>query len=279
MKLKKMIVIGGPTASGKTSLSIQIAKDIRGQVVNADAIQVYKDLQILSARPSPQEQAEVPHYLFGYIDAWTMPSVQDWLQKVSEVLPELTAPVFVGGTGLYLDALVNGLSPIPDVPKEIREKVRAMPLDEVTSLIKEAKFSDPQRLRRALEIQLTTGKSLIYYQNLPKKRVVQGDFQVIYLLPPREQVYAQCEKRLIEMLQAGMVDEVQHLRDIHAMGGVMHAIGVPEICRMLDGEITKKEMMRQILLSTRHYAKRQMTWFRHQGKPDFILKSPEMLIK
>ncbi|MBP5343506.1 MAG: tRNA (adenosine(37)-N6)-dimethylallyltransferase MiaA [Alphaproteobacteria bacterium] len=279
MKLKKMIVIGGPTASGKTSLSIQIAKDVHGQVVNADAIQVYKDLQILSARPSEEEQAKIPHYLFGYMDAWTKSSVQDWLQKVSEVLPELTAPVFVGGTGFYLDALVNGLSPIPDVPTEIREKVRAMSLDEVKALVKEAQFSDPQRLRRALEIQLSTGKSLIYFQNLPKKHLVQGDFQVIYLLPPREQVYAQCEKRLITMLQAGMIEEVQHLRDIQATGGVMHAIGVPEVCRMLDGEITKKEMMQQILLSTRHYAKRQMTWFRHQGNPDVILKNPKMPIK
>ena len=279
MKLKKIIVIGGPTASGKTSLSIQIARDVHGQVVNADAIQVYKDLQILSARPSVGEQAEVPHYLFGYIDAWTTPSVQNWLKDVSEILPELKSPVFVGGTGFYLDALVNGLSPIPDIPMEIREKVRRMPLAEVKSLVKEAKFFDSQRLRRALEVQLTTGKSLIYFQELPKNRVVLGDFEIIHLLPPREQVYAQCEKRLIDMLQQGMIDEVKHLRDIGATGGVLHAIGVPEICEMLDGKISKREMLQKILLATRHYAKRQMTWFRHQGHPDIVLTSPKMPIK
>ena len=279
MKLKKIIVIGGPTASGKTSLSIQIARDVYGQVVNADAIQIYKDLQVLSARPSQEEQAEVPHYLFGYVDAWTTPSVQDWLGQVAEVLPELSAPVFVGGTGFYLDALVNGLSPIPDVPKEIREKVRAMSLSEVKSLVKNPKFFDSQRLRRALEVQLATGKTITYFQEQPKKRVIQAEFQVIHLLPPREQVYAQCEKRLLEMLRAGMIEEVQHLREIHATGGVMHAIGVPEINEMLDGKITKSEMMNQILLSTRHYAKRQMTWFRHQGKPNLVLRSPKMPVK
>lgn len=279
MKLKKIIVIGGPTASGKTSLSLQIARDIHGQVVNADAIQVYKDLQILSARPSVEEQAEIPHYLFGYVDAWTTPSVQDWLKNVAEVLPELSAPVFVGGTGFYLDALVNGLSPIPDIPVEIRDKVRSMALSEVRSLVKEVKFFDPQRVRRALEVQLATGKPLTYFQQLPKKKVIRGDFQVIYLLPHRNLVYEQCEKRLIDMLQQGMIEEVQNLRNIHATGGVMHAIGVPEICQMLDGKITKKEMLQKVLLSTRHYAKRQMTWFRHQGQPDIILTSPKMPIK
>jgi len=279
MKLKKIIVIGGPTASGKTSLSLRVARDIGGQVVNADAIQVYKDLKILSARPSKEEQGNIPHYLFGYVDAWTSPSVQNWLQDVAKILPELSTPVFVGGTGFYLDALVNGLSPVPDIPNEIREKVRQMPLIEVKSLVKEVKFFDSQRLRRALEVQLATGKSLIYFQNLPKKRIVQGDFYVIHLLPPKDIVYAQCEKRLVNMLKEGMIEEVQNLRNLQASGGVMHAIGVPEICQMLDGKISKAEMMCKILLSTRHYAKRQMTWFRHQGNPNIVLNSPKMPIK
>jgi len=276
MKSKKIIVIGGPTASGKTSLSLQIAKDIHGQVVNADAIQVYQDLQILSARPSLDEQADVPHHLFGYVDAWTSYSVQNWLTDVSQVLPELSAPVFVGGTGFYLDALINGLSPIPDIPFEIREKVRKMPMAEVKSLVKEAMFTDSQRLRRALEVQLATGKALTYFQKLPRKKIVTGDFCLIHLLPPRDQIYANCETRLVSMLQQGMISEVQNLREMRADGGVMHAIGVPEICRFLDGQITKQEMMQQILLATRHYAKRQMTWFRHQGKPDIILNSPKV---
>ena len=275
MKDKKIIVIGGPTASGKTSLSIQIAQDVHGQVVNADAVQVYRDLRILSARPSIEEELKVPHYLFGYVDAWTTPSVQDWLKNVAEILPELSAPVFVGGTGFYLDALINGLSPIPDIPEEIRQKVREMPLSEVRSMAKDAVFFDSQRIRRALEVQLATGKPITYFQKLPKKKIVKGDFRLIHLLPNREKVYSQCEKRLILMLQQGMIEEVQKLCDMKATGGVMHAIGVPEICRMLHGEISKEVMMQQILLATRHYAKRQMTWFRHQGQADIVLTSPK----
>jgi len=276
MKEKKIIVIGGPTASGKTSLGIKIAQEIGGQIVNADAIQVYQDLRILSARPSEEEQAGIPHYLFGYVDAWTTSSVQAWLEDVAQILPELSAPVFVGGTGFYLDALINGLSPVPDVPTEIREKVRQMALPEVRSLVKDCPFTDPQRLRRALEVQLAAGKSLVYFQGLPKKKIVKTDSYLIHLLPPREQVYEKCATRLVSMLEQGMIAEVENLRNIHANGGVIHAIGVPEICRMLDGQITKQEMMKQILLATRHYAKRQMTWFRHQGKPDLVLDRPEI---
>ena len=275
MKIKEIIVIGGPTASGKTSFAVQLAKEIGGQIINADAVQVYQDLQILSARPTKEEEQGVLHYLFGYVDAWTTPSVQDWLNDVAGVLDQTNRPVFVGGTGFYIDALINGLSEIPDVPEEIRTKVRAMDIEEVLQQVEDVQFTDPQRLRRALEVQLATGKSLEYFQKQPKKKVVDADFKLIHLLPPKEFVYARCEQRLVQMLQQGMIEEVQKLLSLHPTGGVLKAIGVPEISAMLDGKITKQEMMQKILLATRHYAKRQMTWFRHQGRPDFILNEPK----
>ena len=275
MKTKEIIVIGGPTASGKTSFAIQLAKEIGGQIINADAIQVYQDLQILSARPTKEEEQGILHYLFGYVDAWTTPSVQDWLNDVAKILPQTDHPIFVGGTGFYIDALINGLSEIPDIPEEIREKVRTMDIEQVAEQLEDIQFTDPQRLRRALEVQLATGKSLVYFQQQPKKKIVEANFKLIHLLPSKEFVYTRCEQRLIQMLQQGMIEEVQKLLLLKPTGGVLKAIGVPEIKAMLDGEITKQEMMQKILLATRHYAKRQMTWFRHQGHPDFVINEPK----
>lgn len=271
MKDKDIIIIGGPTASGKSSFALKLAKELGGEIVNADAIQIYEDLRILSARPSMEDTKNIPHHLFGYVDAWTSPSVLDWLLQVKEILPKLAHPIFVGGTGFYIDALIHGLSEIPDIPEAVRRKVRDMDIEEVKKTVKDKRFTDPQRLRRALEVQLTTGKTLHYFQQLPKKQIVKGNFHLIHLLPPREKVYAACAERLIEMLKDGVIEEVINLKNKHPSGGVTKAIGYPEICDYLDGVFSKQEMLDKILLATRHYAKRQMTWFRHQGSPEIVL--------
>lgn len=271
MRKQKIFVIGGPTASGKSSLAIRLAKEIDGCVVNADSVQVYQDLQILSARPNSEEMQGIPHYLFGYVDAWTTPSLADWLNKIGEAISDLENPIVVGGTGLYLDALMEGVSPIPDVDLDVREKVRKMDLKEVQSLVKDPTFKDPQRLRRALEVQLTTGKTLDYFYQLPKKKIVDADFHLIHVLPPREKVYALCEERFIKMLDLGAFEEVRHLNEIHATGGVLKAIGVPEIQAYLAGRLTEAEMIQQSVIATRQYAKRQMTWFRHHGVPRHVV--------
>ena len=271
MKKQKIFVIGGPTASGKSSLAVRLATDLNGCVVNADSIQVYKDLRVLSARPSDEEMQGIPHYLFGYVDAWTNPSLADWLDKAKELLPDVKNPIVVGGTGLYLEALMHGVSPIPDVDLAVRERVRNMDLKEVQSLIKNPRFKDPQRLRRALEVQLTTGKTLDYFYQLPKKKSIDADFYLIYVLPQREKVYEACEKRFVQMLQAGALEEVRHLNDIQATGGVLKAIGVPEIQAYFLGRLSKDEMIQQSVIATRQYAKRQMTWFRHHGSPRHIV--------
>ena len=271
MKKQTIWVIGGPTASGKSSLAVRLAQQIHGCVVNGDALQVYRDLQILSARPSLQEMEGIPHYLFGFVDAWTTPSVLDWLTKVTEIVPSLENPIIVGGTGMYLDALVEGINEIPDVDETIRQKVRNMSLQEVKSQLKECRFTDSQRMRRALEIQLSTGKPLSYFHDQPKKKFLNANFCVVHVLPDRERVYKSCEKRFHMMLNQGAVDEVRHLMALNATGGVLKAIGVSEIKDYLLEKISLKQAEELAVLSTKHYAKRQMTWFRHHGTPSVVV--------
>lgn len=272
MALKKIFVIIGPTASGKSGLALKLAKN--GCVVNADSMQIYRDLTILSARPTAEEMQGIPHLLYGYADVHHQGTVRDWLDRVVPVLAAEENPVLVGGTGLYISALINGINQIPDIPDEVRRQVRGMDLDTVREQVRDCPYTDPQRMRRALEVQLTTGKSLAYFQSLPKERLFEADFRVIFINPPREKLYQNCAKRFDQMMAAGAVDEVRHLMTLNPTGGVLKAIGVPEIRAYLDGKINEAEMKKQVVLATRHYAKRQITWFRHQIKSDLVLTDP-----
>ena len=272
--MKKITVVCGPTASGKSGLALQIAQKGQGSVINADAMQIYHDLTIVSARPTVEEMQGIPHLLYGYADAWTQGTVQDWLEKVVPILNETENPILVGGTGMYISSLVNGINEIPDVDESVRQSVRNMDIKEVQSLVQDCSFTDPQRLRRALEVQLTTGKPLSYFQNQPKKKLIKADFKIIFLNPPRDILYQRCELRFYKMIEQGGIEEVQKLLTLNPTGGVLKAIGVPEIKAYLEGTLTKEEMLYQAILSTRHYAKRQMTWFKHQIKSDIELLNP-----
>lgn len=272
--MKKITVVCGPTASGKSGLAFQIAQKEQGSVINADAMQIYHDLTIISARPTAEEMQEIPHLLYGYADAWTQGTVQDWLEKVVPILNETENPIFVGGTGMYISSLVNGINEIPDVDESVRQSVRNMDIKEVQSLVQDCSFTDPQRLRRALEVQLTTGKPLSYFQNQPKKKLIEADFKIIFLNPPRDILYQRCELRFYKMIEQGGIEEVKKLLSLNPTGGVLKAIGVPEIKAYLEGTLTKEEMIKQAILSTRHYAKRQITWFKHQIKSDIELLNP-----
>ncbi len=273
MANKKIRVIIGPTASGKSALAIKIAKEIDGSVINADAMQIYKDLTLISARPTSQEMQGIPHLLYGYADAYFQSSVQDWLSRVVPVLKETENPVLVGGTGLYISSLVNGINRIPDVDEDIRKQVRNMDIDDVRKQVIDCPAVDPQRLRRALEVQLTTGKPLSYFTKQPKEKLLDADFQIIFVNPPRSFLYERCAIRFHQMIEQGGIQEIEHLLTLKPTGGVLKAIGVPEIISYLQGDISKEEMCEQAILSTRHYAKRQITWFRHQIKSDMILES------
>lgn len=272
MSEKPIPIIVGATASGKTSFSLKVANEISAEIINADSLQVYKDLQILSARPSIQEQNNIPHYLYGYMDAYTVCSVADWLNDVKETIKKVENPIFVGGTGLYIKSLVDGISQMPDIPTEIRELVRNMPIEEVERKVKGCNATDPQRLRRAFEVQLATNKTIDYFQQQPKIKITNKEFQIFFLNPDRETLYNRCNQRFKTMLETGAIDEVKHLKKINATGGVLKAIGVREISKWLDGELSKEDLIRIATQETRHYAKRQITWFKNQFKNAVIFE-------
>lgn len=272
MKKQKINIVVGSTASGKSSLAFQMAKELSGQIVNADAFQVYSGLRVLTARPTIQDENEVPHHLYGYADNNFQENVQGWLNKACEILPSLSNPIVVGGTGMYINALINGINEMPDIPDEVRQSVRQMDIKEVRSLLKgQSVFPDPQRQRRALEVFLVTGQTIEYFQKQPSKKMIDADFYVILVQPPRQIVYDKIAKRLDVMMEQGVVQEVENLLKSNACGGVLKAIGVKEIAQFLNKELTLEQTKEQILLSTRHYAKRQMTWFRHQITPDLLM--------
>ncbi len=272
MKKQKIHIVVGPTASGKSSLAFQMGKKLSGQIVNADAFQVYSGLRVLTARPTIQDENEIPHYLYGYADNDFQENVQGWLNKACEILPSLSNPIVVGGTGMYVNALINGINEMPDIPNEIRQSVRQMDINEVRSLLKgQSVFPDPQRQRRALEVFLTTGRTIEYFQKQPPKKIIDADFYVVLVQPSRQKVYDRIEKRLDIMFKQGVVDEVENLLKTKACGGVLKAIGVKEITQYLRNNISIDEVKNQILLSTKHYAKRQMTWFRYQISADLVI--------
>ena len=268
----------GPTASGKSGLALRLAKKKNGTVINADSMQIYKDLSIILARPTQAEMEGIPHLLYGYADAWTQGTVQDWLSHVVPVLKETDNPILVGGTGLYFSSLINGINEIPEVDPVVRQTVRKMPIEEVKQKVKGCPFTDPQRLRRALEVQLSTGKPLSYFQSLPKKVIYHADFKTVFLTPPREQLYQNCELRFRQMIRQGGIQEVKELLKLKPTGGVLKAIGVPEIISYIQGDLSKEEMIERAILSTRHYAKRQITWFKHQIKADIIATTSKEVI-
>lgn len=271
MEKKKIHIIAGATASGKSAYALTLAKQIGGTIVNADSLQVYEDLPLLTARPSEAEQEGIPHLLYGYLDCYTTGSLMKWLTDVIPVLTATDHPVVVGGTGLYLNALIEGINEIPNVDPIIRDQVRQMDLEEVRSKVQDCAATDPQRLRRALEVQLTTGKPLRFFQSQPKKKYIEADFSVTWIHPPRALLYQRCNDRFLRMVEYGAVDQVKMLYHKNPTGGVIQAIGYKELVRYLNGEISLQQAIDFAAQATRNYAKRQTTWFKHQLKPDKIV--------
>jgi len=286
-KSSKAVLIAGPTASGKSALALALAQKNGGIVINADSMQVYRDLRIITARPTPQEEALVPHRLYGHVDAAVNFSAGSWVADAANVLAEAraqnTLPIFVGGSGLYFKALTRGLSAVPPIPPEIREGVRArLERDGTEALHAELGKRDPAgaerlkprdrtRIARALEVVEATGRSLTdwHRDGLPPL-LPPGSFSALFLEPDREALYAGIDARFDAMLNAGALEEVAALaaRRLDPLLPAMKAHGVPALIRHLAGEITLEEAATIGRADTRHYAKRQFTWFRHQ-LPEF----------
>jgi tRNA dimethylallyltransferase len=289
----KAVLIAGPTASGKSALALRLAQKLGGIIVNADSMQVYRDLRILTARPSPEEESLVPHRLYGHVDASVNFSAGAWVTDAAKVIEEARAqsrmPIFVGGTGLYFKALTRGLSAVPAIPPDIRESVRArLEQGGVEAVHAELARRDPasaerlkprdrSRIARALEVVEATGRSLTdwHREGLPPL-LPPGTFSALFLNPEREVLYARIDARFDAMLKHGALEEVARLaaRNLDTLLPAMKAHGVPPLMRHLKGEITREEAAEVGRADTRHYAKRQFTWFRHQ-LPEFVWVAPE----
>jgi tRNA dimethylallyltransferase len=286
------VLIAGPTASGKSALATALAQKTGGVIVNADSMQVYRDLRIITARPTPEEEARLPHRLYGHVDAAVNFSAGAWMADAAKVLVEARAQqrlaIFVGGTGLYFKALTRGLSAVPPIPPEIREAVRArLERDGVEALHADLALRDPAsaerlkprdrtRIARALEVVEATGRSLTSWhcEGLPPL-LPPGRFSALFLAPDRDELYARIDARFEAMLTAGALEEVAQLaaRRLDPLLPAMKAHGVPALIRHLAGEITLEEAATVGRADTRHYAKRQFTWFRHQ-LPEFAWVQP-----
>jgi tRNA dimethylallyltransferase len=289
----KAVLIAGPTASGKSALALQLAQKTGGVVINTDSMQVYRDLRVLTARPTPKEESAVPHRLYGYVDASVNFSAGAWVADAARVLTGARAqnrlPIFAGGSGLYFKALTRGLSAVPPIPPEIRESVRArLDCDGVEALHAELarhdavsaerlKPRDRTRIARALEVVEATGRSLTdwHREGLPPI-LPPGEFTALFLSAEREALYARIDARFDAMLMAGALEEVAVLaaRNLDPLLPAMKAHGVPALIRHLRGELTLEEAATIGRADTRHYAKRQFTWFRHQ-LPEFEWVPPE----
>jgi tRNA dimethylallyltransferase len=290
--MTRAILIAGPTASGKSALAQEIARRVGGAVVNADSMQVYRDLRILTARPTKEEERSLRHELFGHVDAGETYSVGRWLADFRRVLETLaqegSIPIVAGGTGMYFKAALHGLSDIPQVPAPIREKVRAeaegappellharlMERDPETAA--RLRPSDPQRILRALEVLEATGKPLASFQGARMAPLLdEAECLAFFLAPPREELYARIDARFDAMLREGALDEVRALeaRGLDPALPAMRAHGAPHLIRFIRGELPLEEATRRGKLDTRHYAKRQFTFARHQ-LPSFRWLAP-----
>ena len=289
----KAVLIAGPTASGKSALALALAEATGGVIINTDSMQVYRDLRVLTARPTREEEGRVPHRLYGTIDAAVNFSAGAWVADASGVLAEARAqkrmPIFVGGSGLYFKALTRGLSSVPPIAPEVREHVRArLERDGVEALHAQLAQRDPVsaeklkprdrvRIARALEVIEATGRSLNEWhrEGLPPL-LPPGDFSAVFLSPERDELYARIDARFVAMMSAGALKEVEALaaRRLDPLLPAMKAHGVPALIRHLNGEIAGEEAVTIGQADTRHYAKRQFTWFRHQ-LPEFEWMKPE----
>lgn len=282
--LPPLALIAGPTASGKSALALTLAERIGGTIVNADASQVYRDLRILSARPSPEEEARAPHRLFGHIDAAVAHNAAAWAADAKATIAEVHAaggtPILVGGTGLYLRTLLDGIAPVPEIVPEIRTAVRALSASESYRLLEaedpiaaaRLRPSDTTRIARALEVIRSTGRPLADWQR-EKIGGIAGKVRLspLLLIPDSGWLAARIDARFVAMMEQGAVDEVDALlaRNLDPMLPAMRAIGVPDIAAWRRGEIARSEAIERAQAASRQYAKRQRTWFRHQPPADW----------
>jgi tRNA dimethylallyltransferase len=287
MKPKSAVLIAGPTASGKSALALELAARVNGVVINADSMQVYRDLRIITARPTNDEMARAPHRLYGHVDAAEVYSAGRWLRDAEREIAEAReagrTAIVIGGTGLYFSVLLRGLSAVPEVPAEVRSQVRELAVENDNAALHamlakrdprtagEIRVADRQRILRALEVVEATGVGLADWRDEPGTPALkEGEYDAIFLEADREALGARIDARFDAMLANGALDEVQKLkaRNLDPRVPVMKAHGVPALMQYMDGEMSLDEAAAQGKRDTRQYSKRQETWFRNQ-LPEF----------
>ena len=295
----RYIMIAGPTASGKSQLAVDLAWKLDGEVVNADSMQLYADLSILTACPSKADMQNIPHHLYGVLDGGHRASVATWLELAATAMTAIRArgkmPIIIGGTGMYLDAAVNGIAPIPDVPANIHEDCMTL-FDAIGGAAFRQKLAlhdplvasrladgDRQRLIRAMGVFNASGVALSQFQKADHKSALIGRPVKIAMLPPRDVLYARVDARFDEMLEQGAMDEVKQLINRHLDPSLplMKALGVNALKAVLDQEMTIDEAAYIAKRDSRHYAKRQMTWLRnnYSAQITLITKLSESLME
>ena len=292
--------ITGPTASGKSKFAIDLSKKIKGEIVNADSMQIYKELKIITARPSQLDNKKIKHHLYGYVDGSNRYNVEKWCQDASQVIKSLNKkninPIFVGGTGLYIDTLINGIASIPSVPESIRndsknllEKVGKEEFYKIVKKIDEDSIklifpNDIQRLRRIWEVFNYSNKKFSEWKkNKNKKFITSLDYKILLFLPDRKKNYERVNKRVLTMIKSGAIEEIENLLKLNYNKDlpIMRAHGVPEISAYLKNKITLEDCIKKIQLVTRHYVKRQNTWWNSSNLQIFkkIKEFPDNLDK
>lgn len=288
--MNKVIIVCGPTASGKTQFAHLIAKNHNGEIVNADSMQLYKSLPIITSSPSRELKNELPYHLYNFLDVNYECSVAKYAQLAAEKIKEISTrkklSVLVGGSGMYINSLIKGFSYIPDIEPEVRTKVRSLQAslgsNDFFELLKKSdpeiarvlNAQDSQRVARAYEVFLQTGKSILYYQKSNIKLLEGFSFKVILLLPNRQFLYSMCNNRLEQMFKNGAIEEVKSL--LNERGNInssaMKSLGVKEIISYLEKRISKGEALEIAQTRTRQYAKRQVTWFKNQLQEKDIME-------
>ena len=288
--MNKIIVICGPTASGKTQFAHLFAKENKGEIVNADSMQLYRQLPIITASPSFELKNELPYHLYNFLNVNSECCVAEYAglaaKKIRDIAARGKLPILVGGSGMYINALINGFSDIPAIDSEIRLKVRdlqrSLSSEDFFDLLAQSdalvacglNMQDSQRVARAYEVYLQTGKSILYYQKNNTKLLAEFVFEVILLLPNRDFLYFMCNNRLDQMFENGAIEEVGQLIDKYQnlKTSAMKSLGVREIVAYLRRDVSKEEALHSAKTKTRQYAKRQITWFRNQIQEKTILE-------
>ena len=283
------IIIAGPTCVGKSAIAIALAKKINGVILNADSVQVYKNLKILSARPSEEEIQDIPHFLYGYVDGYNNFSVADWLFDLKTALKKVQlskkVPIIVGGSGLYINAVINGLSKIPDISEDNKNlslnKFNEIGFERFMQLNSQidSEFvkinSDKQRLLRAYSVFLQTEKNMTFWHKQPREGKLEKNILSIFINSERKLIYKNCDFRFDKMLEKGALAEVENLWKIKIDRSlpISKSLGVKWLLRYLDKSISYKDAVNLSKRDTRRFVKRQFTWFNHNFIPNIIINN------